>query len=403
MAKIKAYSNPTGLDNVTLYNAIYAESPTLQNRYPKGTITNLTTIGSNVQRDELAQNEIALGMLSIVARIIVSPNTISNPLEDMILGGEYFEFGDIIEKVKVHVAKAVDPMYLAAHKKNGESIDPFIQNYPEVGVEFFKSNLALQYLITTDTWNWARAFSTEGGLDGLVGNMLESVINARNIDLFQAGKNLIDEYINSEDHTLLDTQVLNVDDVTDETSGKAFILAVKNVINALSFPTEAFNPDHFISTSNSDTLTMYVRPNVMNNISVNTLAGAFNRDDLDLTPVDGTGRMRIKTLDNFGGIKATKTSDGSDLHAIYDKVGSFAGYADSDDQPVAKSDITFVDTNADVIAVIAAPRAFSIALRKQANRVVPNYRGEYTNYITNMEYWTMYSNQENVIVIKKKS
>ena len=54
-----------------------------------------------------------------------------------------------------------------------------------------------------------------------------------------------------------------------------------------------------------------------------------------------------------------------------------------------------------IIAIIAAPDAFGMALRKQNYSPIFNPRGEYVNYWYNMEYWCYYSNLENVVIIKK--
>lgn len=395
-------ANLNSYNGVDVFNAIRNSTPILQSRYPEATAETLKQIGKNLSRDNVdVKNAYLNGLMTLVSAVFVKSNNISNPLSELIKGGEYYAWGDLIENIKVHVAKAVDPKYLVSNLGTGKTIDPFVQNQPKTVTEFFKSNLPLQYLVTISEWQLQRAFESAQGMGALVSAILESIQNGIAIDLYQAGKDIMNSYINDSTHTLASGQVMAVSDVVDETTGKAFILAVKNVINSMQFPSKAFNPAGIEQTSTSSRLTMYVRPGVMNNISVNTLSGAFNRDDLDLTPVDGTGKLRIKTLDNFGGIYATKTSDSSILTPVYDSIGSVTGYKDSSEQPVADSDITYVDPNEDIIAIIAAPDAFGMALRKQNYSPIYNPRGEYVNYWYNMEYWCYYSNLENVVIIKK--
>lgn len=396
MSKLKSYNG------VDVFNAIRNSTPILQSRYPEATAETLKQIGKNLSRDNVdVKNAYLNGLMTLVSAVFVKSNNISNPLSDLIKGGEYYAWGDLIENIKVHVAKAVDPKFLVSNLGTGKTIDPFVQNQPKTVTEFFKSNLPLQYLVTISEWQLQRAFESSQGMGALVSAILESIQNGIAIDLYQAGKDIMNSYINDDKHTLAPGQVMAVDNVVDEATGKAFILAVKNVINAMQLPSKAFNPAGIEQISTSSKLTMYVRPGVMNNISVNTLSGAFNRDDLDLTPVDGTGKLRIKTIDNFGGVYATKTSDSSHLSPAYDSLGSVIGYKDSSEEIVAESDITYVDPNENIIAIIASPDAFGMALRKQNYSPIYNPRGEYVNYWYNMEYWCYYSNLENVVIIRK--
>lgn len=391
---------------VDVFNAIRNSSPILQSRFPEATASNLKEIGMNLSMSDVqTRQEFIYGLLKMVSAVFVKNTTITNPLSALIKGGQYYAWGDLIENIKVRVAQAVDPKFLIDTRGTGKTIDPFVQKMPEYITEFFQSNLPLQYLVTVDQWQLQKAFESAQGMGALISAILESITNAINVDLFQAGKDIFNKYINDTTHTLGEGQVMEVDAVVDEASGKSFILSVKNLINAMQFPTKAFNPSKLLQTSSSSTLTMYVRPEVMNNISVNTLAGAFNRDDLDLTPVDGSGRLRIKTLDNFGGVYPIKTTDQTktELTPKYDSLGSVVGFVDASGADVAESDITYVDKNEDVIAVIASPDAFGMALKQQNYSPIYNPRGEYVNYWYNMEYWCYYSNLENVIIIKKKA
>ena len=406
MATKKVADMLSAYSGVDVFNAIRNSSPILQSRFPEATASNLKEIGMNLSMSDVqTRQEFIYGLLKMVSAVFVKNTTITNPLSALIKGGQYYAWGDLIENIKVRVAQAVDPKFLIDTRGTGKTIDPFVQKMPEYVTEFFQSNLPLQYLVTVDQWQLQKAFENAQGMGALISAILESINNAINVDLFQAGKEIFNKYINDTTHTLGEGQVMEVDAVTDEASGKSFILSVKNLINAMQFPTKAFNPSKLLQTSSSSTLTMYVRPEVMNNISVNTLAGAFNRDDLDLTPVDGSGRLRIKTLDNFGGIYPIKTSDQTktELTPKYDSLGSVVGFVDANGADVAESDITYVDKNEDVIAVIASPDAFGMALKQQNYSPIYNPRGEYVNYWYNMEYWCYYSNLENVIIIKKKT
>lgn len=403
MAKAKAAVAQalSSYDGVAVFNAIRNASPTLAGRYPEATASTLKEIGYNLSRDNVDLKMAYLnGLLQMVSAVFVKSDTINNPLSDLIKGGEYYAWGDLVEKIAVHTAKAVDPKFLVQNLGTGKTIDPFVQNQPETVTEFYKSNLPLQYLVTVSEWQLQRAFEGPQGMNALIAAILESVTNGINVDLYQAGKSVINAYINDDTHTLGNGQVLEVNDVTDETSGKAFVLAIKNIINKVQFPTTAFNPAGIMSTSPSESFTMYVRPELMNQISVDVLASAFNRDDLDLTPVDGTGRMRIKTLDNFGGM-IPQNSDGETLTPTYDVLGAVNGYQTSEGASVEAKDVVWEDPNEDVLAVIASPDAFGMALRKQSYAPIYNPRGEYINYWYNMEYWCFYSNFENVIIIKK--
>lgn len=415
-------------NGVEIFNAIRKSTPSIASRYPEATKETLKSIGYNIANsgDVNVRMDYMSGLMRLVSAVFVKSNNISNPLSDMIVGGEFYAFGDIIENLKVHIAKAVSPKYLAANLATGATLDPYVQKQAELEVEFFQSNLPLQYLVTVSEWQLARAFESQQGMNSLISAILESITNGLNADLYVAGKNIINEYINSNDHTLAEGQEVVVSDVTDAATGKAFVLAVKDVLSAVQFPTNAFNPRKITQTSTGDTLTMFVRPTLINKLSTEVWASAFHRDDLDLTPVDGSGRIRIKSVDNFGGL-APKGANNEALQEVYDSLGTVVGYIDAAAQvngPAHKNangqwvvnitsagttaDTTFPaepdhfdDPNEGVLAVIATDKAFGMALRKQNYAPIFNPRGEYINYWYNMEYWCFYSDLENVIIIKK--
>lgn len=405
-ARTAALKAAKAYDGVAVFNAIRASSPTLQSRYAEATSETLKTIGYNLSRDEIDMKLAYLnGLLRMVSAVFVADNNITNPLADLIVGGEYYAWGDLIENIKVKVAKGVSPKYLTENLGTGKSVDPFVQNMPELVTEFWQSNLPLQYLLTISEWQIARSFENAEGMGKLLAELLKSIENGVNIDLFEGGKSIMNAYINDTKHTLSAGQTITVPDVIDEASGKKFVLSIKNVISAMQFPTGAFNPAGIEQQALSDILTLYVRPDVTNVLSTEVWASAFNRDDLDLTPVDGNGRMRVKSVNDFGGLFAIKTGDETHtpLTPKYNELGMQIGYTDANGNDVAPAEITMVDPNEDVVGIIAAPKAFFLALRRQNYAPIYNPRGEYTNYWYNMEYWAGYSNFANVVIIKKAS
>lgn len=400
--------NLQNYNGVDVFNAIRNSTPTISNRYPAATASTLSTIGKNIAKDSInIQMDYLNGLLKMVSAVFVKTNTVTNPLSELVRGGEYYAWGDLIESISVHVAKSVNPKFLSSNLSTGATLDPFVQNEPDLFTEFWQSNLPLQYMITVSEWQLQRAFESAQGMSALISQILESIQNGINVDLYLAGKDIFNSYINDITHTLGDGQIAEVTDVTDAASGKSFVLAIKNIMSSLQFPTNAFNPAGITKTSSSDTMTLYCRPDLLNKLSTEVWASAFNREDLDLTPVDGNGRMRIKSLDDFGGLTPTYVDSSSVSHEVtevYNTLGTVTGYTydvSGTATPVAISDITWTDANEDIVAVLAGPDAFFMALRKQNYAPIYNPRGEYVNYFYNMEYWVGYSNAENVIIIKK--
>lgn len=396
-------------NGVEVFNAIRNATPSLQSRYPEASETTLKEIGYNLSRDSVDMKAAYLnGLLEMVSAVFVSNTRIENPLADLIRGGQYYEWGNLIEKIKVRIAKAVDPKFLVDNLGTGKTIDPFVQNQPETVTEFFKINLPMQYIVTISDWQLQRAFESAQGMNALISEILESVQNGMKLDLYEAGKSIFNAYINDTTYsdgtarTLGDGQVATVADVTSEATGKTFVNAVKNIVSSMAFPTKAYNPMGILNTQSSGSLTMFCKPELLNKLSVDVWASAFNRDDLDLTPVGGNGKMRIKSLDNFGGIYATD-AQGHKLNKKYNSLGAVIGY-EYNGVEVSEKDITWVDPNKDVLAVITDVADFGgIALRKERFSNIYNPRGEYVNYWFNAEYWVYYSNMANVVIIKKAS
>lgn len=398
-ATLLAFSGPD------VFNAIRNSSPTLQLRYSKATAENIESISKNIsQSDMTIKNELTYGLMKLVTAVFTKDTSIRNPLANMVKGGLFPEFGAFVEQNRVHVIKGISPKFGGEFAISGTSIDPFVQDYTKVESEFFETNLKLTYLVTTNTWDLSKAFLSAAGMNSLLGQIMKGIENALNIDLFMAGKDIFNTYISTTNHTLGKGQVMEVTAVTDETSGKNFVLSMKNLLNAIQFPSTAFNPRKL--EMQTDALHMYIRPEVMNTLSTEVWASAFNRSDLGLTPQDGGATLSITSIDNFGGIIPTLTATGETLVSVYDSVlGKQIGFATAAAPTVVidESLITFVDSNSDVLAIVATDSAFGIALRMMESAPAYNARGSYTNYWYNAEYWTYYSDLEPVIIIKKKA
>lgn len=102
--------------------------------------------------------------------------------------------------------------------------------------------------------------------------------------------------------------VIEVSNITDEASGKDFVLAIKDSLAAFMFPSRDYNMLKAM-TEGETTISTWVKPEntvlvapqtIFNRIDVNVLASAFNMDKADFLagnrlPVDTLGYIRVNT------------------------------------------------------------------------------------------------------------
>lgn len=137
---------------------------------------------------------------------------------------------------------------------------------------------------------------------------------------------------NAIDKAVTANLVQTIAQPTDSTTGEAFIETIKKCAEDASFAHEDGLAGALIGATPS--LTLYVKKGIIPNLEVQTMAGAFNREDLAMP-------VKIKVIDDFGsltntGVYAFLVDDrGVKLHRGYHAIrtddngeGDFINYID---------------------------------------------------------------------------
>lgn len=384
--------------NAEIFNSIRATmSGSFQERIPKMNAQNMNQIGMLITSSNYTAdfNDWINEAINRIGLVIIRDSTLYNRLSRFLYGD--MEFGDAIEELIVNIVKGED--YQSGSE--GNSIDPFRISNPDVQAIYHKVNSQIKYRTTTYPERAKKAFISEGGLTRLISLMVKKLYDSASIDDWYKTKEIFNSYINK-----VPTGVINqpfiVETVrpVDEATGKQFVLDVKNAVTQMTFPTGKYNLMNITKMVNPTDLTIFIRANLLNNIDVNVLSSAFNRTDLNFTPNDSEGFMKMIAMDDFGGIKETSAQP------IYNQYGKMVGYnatgGDLTDTTTLNTTFNFTDPNSNVLAVIAEDQWLLITRQLERADTIWNPEGLYWNHFLHIWKQYGYCGFMNAIIIKEK-
>lgn len=386
--------------NQEIFNSIRSTlSGSFQERIPEMNATNFKEVGMMITSPNFRQefNDWISEAINRIGLVLIRDNKITNRLSRFIYGD--MPFGDAIEEIAVNIVKAED----YEPGTDGGSVDPFRISNPDVQVIYHKVNSQRKYRITTYPQRARRAFLAEGGLMKLINQIVKQLFDAGELDDWYMTKEVFNEFINTGiEGTTNSPYVIETAKPIDDATGKQFVLDIKNVVTEMSFPTGKFNLMNITKMVDPSDLTIFIRADLLNNIDVNVLSSAFNRSDLNFTPNDSKGSIKLVAMDNFGGI-VEKTNK-----PVYDDHGKMVGYSTQGGKltpstQLVATPLTFTDPNEDVLAIIAEDNWFLITRQLTESDTIWNPEGLYWNHFLHNWKQFGYSGFANAVVIKKKS
>lgn len=374
----------TLISNADLWNAIRAKFPQFKSVTAEATADLFTEVGFEKLRNGDNPN-ILNDFFGLTLRIYLQQINVSRAKDTMSDNGfgEYYStpYGGMIQRLSINSLKPVSPKF--KNLINGAGPDPFVIRKPTTGERIWKYNWDFQSLITIpDDFQYKQIFVAEYGMSEFMGGLMTALENGYTVQLFDNKLEAINAGINSEDNPLQETQQVQVELSAEPTSDelKAFILTVKNVVDAMTLgpQTSAFNAEKFSTIQDKDRLKLLLRPGIKNAIAVEVLANAFNQENLNL-PID------VIELPHFGGLIPYADAEFTTLlYPVYDNLGVQIGYSATEGATTADYDddeVYFKDPNEDVIGIIA-DKGYIFFNQQNPYRVEPirNPRGLYTNY-----------------------
>ena len=386
------------ITNAQLFNAVRdGMNASFKARIPYMDAKNQNEIGMYITSDGFKTefNEWLTELVNRIGLVLIHETRIRNRLGWLIYGT--MEFGDAIEELMSNIVKGED--YQAGVE--GNSIDPFVINNPDVKAVYHRVNSRRMYRVTIYPDRAKRAFLNEYGLQQLLEYIVSQLTQSAQLDDWLSIKNIMNDFINKD--TPLPkkpSQLLTVKPVVDEQSGKDFVTAVKNLLSDMSFPRADYNQYGMMDMVNADDLVLFVRSDKANYIDVNVLSSAFNRGDLNLTGKGSEGYLNIEYVDNFGGLYPVDAS-GAQLYPIYNQqTGKTTDtYAATEGGTESVDVANWVDPNKNVIALACQRRFFIITRQLERMESIWNPVGLYNNYIYHQWSQYGYTPFKNAVVI----
>lgn len=122
-----------------------------------------------------------------IGRTIISFRQYRNKLGDMVLND--FEYGAILQKIRVHLVDAeTDPAYGLT---DGESVDPWTINKPDVEQKLFVTRTPYMFSVTIARKQLREAFLSESGMGAFIGAIFGQVRNSIEVSLEGLGRTCI--------------------------------------------------------------------------------------------------------------------------------------------------------------------------------------------------------------------
>lgn len=286
--------------NVKALNAIRdAASDTYKERVPVATKSNLAEVGNPIIEYTDTRNEFLSLLVNKIARPIERARRFRNPLA--MLKRASSPLANDEEEIGVNPAKA--------EAFDADSTDLLSQKIPDVKVAYHRMNRQERYFLTVQFAVLRSGFTSWGGFDRLVDQIVESLYNGNYIDEFNHTKSTIAAPVIAGN-----MEAVEVETPADESTAKAFVKAVRGVFNGFLFPNSTYNlwakldesvgATAYTSWSKKEDIMLFLRADISAEVDVEVLARAFNLEYSDFI-----GRVVI--VDNFG------TAEGSeDIYAI---------------------------------------------------------------------------------------
>ena len=241
------------------------------------------------------------------------------------LDGEELPLGKTIEEYFIDLT--LPEAYSDITTEGAKDVVPAL---PTVEACSYSYSLGREKIKTTVPYdNVERASRSVEDASNMIAKVLERLGNSYEMFKFAAKKQLLG---NAADKAVTAGKVETIAVPVDTTTGEAFIKQIKEDVETASFAHEGGLNGSLIGAAPE--LVLYVKKGVMPSIEVNTLAGAFNKEDLAIP-------ARIKVVDDFGTMTSTGVyailvdPRGIKLHRDYHAIrqsenadGDFINYVD---------------------------------------------------------------------------
>lgn len=226
----------------------------------------LVDFGNALVEYKAGANEFLYSLINRIGMVNVNYQSFKSPLAVFKKG--FMEYGDTIEDIYIEPVKA---LLYEAEVPNNNPGDQWATFKPDIDVVYHKLNRELVYPLTINDKVLRRAFTSYRELDKFLSGLMLQLYNADEIDDFALTMQLLE----SVDDWYYK---IHVDAITNETTAKNLVIAVRSVVPTLRFPARKFNAKGVLNWNSADEMYLLVTPQVNAILDVEVLAKAFNMD-----------------------------------------------------------------------------------------------------------------------------
>ena len=277
------------MSNVAIANAIRGEASNVyQQNVPKATKANVQQTLKDMFNYRPSRNEFVDALVNRIGMSIAESKLYTNPLAKFKRG--MLQYGDTIEEIVVGLAEA------NSYEGNRDYLEKvlFGQAANEVQSAFHKINRQEFFKVTVNETLLQRAFLEANGLWSFTSQLINSAVNADELNEFLVTTSLFRQYYDNDGFFKINTPDIHKAGVT-ETEVKTFLKSVRAMAETLPFYSRHYNAAKMPVFANADELELFITPEAKATIDVDALAAAFNIDRADLP-----SRTTVIPRENFG-------------------------------------------------------------------------------------------------------
>lgn len=267
--------------------------------------TDIGTFAASIVADQTVANEFMSRLIKRIVYTQIENKIFRNKLK--MLEGDRMPLGAIGQEIYINPAKG--------RRFNVDDFAGLLAKYEaDIKVQYPAVNTDIQYPVTITREKLRSAFTSWGNLNDFISGISNSLYNGAYIDEYRFTKNLVGNAYRTNS-----IQMTTVSAVSDESTGKAFVKALRNAYLDFQEPSARNNAwakvggygNAVVTWSNPEDIVLLIRNDVLTNIDVDVLAAAFNMDKTDFMG-------RVIGVDNFDKYdeEGTKTFDGSAILAL---------------------------------------------------------------------------------------
>lgn len=151
----------------------------------------LVSLGDTVLSSTTNTEAFLNTLVQRIGRTIISFRQYRNKLADMVV--DDFEYGAILQKIRVHLTEAeTDPAYALT---DGQSVDPWKINKPNVDQKLFITRTPYMFSVTIARKQLKEAFLSESAMGAFIGAVFGQVRNSIEVSLENLGRHCISNMI----------------------------------------------------------------------------------------------------------------------------------------------------------------------------------------------------------------